>query len=264
MTQQPIRFDDGAAYERLMGVWSRLVGDVFLDWLSPATGQRWVDVGCGNGAFTEMLIERCAPRDMQGIDPSEGQIAYARTRLAARGAVFQQGNAMALPFDTSRFDAAVMALVIHFVPDPAKGVAEMARVVCPGGTVAAYTWDQPGGAGPLDPIELEMRAMGIAPLARPSANIQRMEALRGLWTNAGLEAVETRAITVMRTFNDFDDFWMSTTGTGAVKPVLEAVCASAIAQLRGRVRERLPADTQGRIAYDSRAFAVKGRVPKSR
>ena len=58
MTQQPIRFDDGAAYERMMGAWSQLVGQVFLDWLSPAPGQRWIDVGCGNGSFTEQLIQR--------------------------------------------------------------------------------------------------------------------------------------------------------------------------------------------------------------
>ncbi len=52
MAQQPIRFDVGAAYERMMGTWSRLVGQVFLDWLAPATGQSWIDVGCGDGAFT--------------------------------------------------------------------------------------------------------------------------------------------------------------------------------------------------------------------
>ena len=67
MTQQPIRFDDGAAYERMMGAWSQLVGQVFLDWLSSAMGQRWIDVGCGNGAFTEMLVERCAPALVQGV-----------------------------------------------------------------------------------------------------------------------------------------------------------------------------------------------------
>jgi SAM-dependent methyltransferase len=83
MTQQPIRFDDGAAYEHMMGAWSRLVGHVFLDWLSPATGQRWIDVGCGNGAFTEQLIQRCAPAEARGIDPSEGQLAFARTRPGA-------------------------------------------------------------------------------------------------------------------------------------------------------------------------------------
>ena len=57
-----IRFNDGAAYEEFMGKWSRLAGDAFLRWLDPAPGWRWVDVGCGNGAFTQELVERCAPR----------------------------------------------------------------------------------------------------------------------------------------------------------------------------------------------------------
>src|ERR1700719_1623728 len=98
MAEQQIRFDDGAAYERMMGVWSRLVGEIFLDWLALPPGLRYVDVGCGNGAFTELLIERCKPVDVQGIDPSEGQLAFARTRPGAHLAKFQHGDAMALPF----------------------------------------------------------------------------------------------------------------------------------------------------------------------
>src|SRR4051812_30481386 len=135
-----IRFDDGAAYERYMGKWSQLAGETFLDWLAPAAGLRWLDVGCGNGAFTEMLVERCAPLSVHGIDPSEAQLAYARSRAASRVAQFQPGDAMALPFPDNAFDAAVMPLVIFFVPEPARGVAEMARVVSPGGLVAAYAW----------------------------------------------------------------------------------------------------------------------------
>ena len=157
-----IRFDDGAAYERYMGKWSQLAGETFLDWLAPQSGLRWLDVGCGNGAFTEMLVERCAPVSVQGIDPSEGQLAYARTRPASRVAQFRQGDAMALPFPDDTFDAAVMPLVIFFVPDPAKGVAEMARVVCPGGTVTAYAWDMPGGGFPYEALQAEMRGLGVA------------------------------------------------------------------------------------------------------
>src|SRR5262245_14036668 len=109
MAEQPIRYEDGAAYERQMGAWSRLAGDVFLDWLRPPSGLGWIDVGCGNGAFTQLLIERCAPAEVQGIDPSEGQLAFARTRLAGRPAQVRQGDAMALPVAAASFDAAVMA-----------------------------------------------------------------------------------------------------------------------------------------------------------
>src|SRR6186997_1923920 len=111
-----IRFDDGAAYERYMGTWSQLAGGAFLEWLDPAPGWRWLDVGCGNGAFTELVIERSAPASVIGIDPSEAQLAFARTRPGAKRAEFHQGNAMSLPFGDDAFDAAVMPLVIVFVP----------------------------------------------------------------------------------------------------------------------------------------------------
>lgn len=262
MAEQQIRFDDGAAYERMMGVWSRLAGDIFLDWLAPRPGLRWIDIGCGNGAFTELLVERCAPAEVQGIDPSEGQLAFARARPAARVAEFRQGDAMAVPFSEHRFDAAVMALVIFFVPDPAKGVAEMVRVVCPGGTVAAYAWDMLGGGFPQEPIRVEMRAMGISPMAPPSADASRMEALRDLWTGAGLDAVETREIVVQRPFADFDDFWTTSLMGSSVGPTVAAMASGDAELLKTRVRARLPADAAGRITYAARANAVKGRVPK--
>src|SRR5260370_15806685 len=113
----------------MMGVWSRLAGEIFLDWLAPPSGLRWIDVGCGNGAFTELVVERCAPAEVQGIDPSEGQLAFARARPAARVAAFRQGDAMALPFSADRLDAAVLALVIFLVAHPVNGVSAMAPLV---------------------------------------------------------------------------------------------------------------------------------------
>ena len=119
-------------------------------------------------------------------------LLFARTKPAARGAEFLQGDAMALPFPHDRFDAAVMALVIFFVPDPAKGVAEMARVVRPGGAVATYAWDTLGGGFPWEPIQVEMRALGVTPPLPPSVGASRMGALRDLWACAGLEAIDAR------------------------------------------------------------------------
>jgi ubiquinone/menaquinone biosynthesis C-methylase UbiE len=262
MVEQKIRFDDGAAYEQMMGIWSRFAGEIFLDWLAPLAGLRWIDIGCGNGAFTQLLVERCAPAEVQGIDPSEGQLAFARTRSTSRMVEFRQGDAMALPFPVGRFDAAVMALVLIFVPDPAKGIAEMARVVRPGGTVATYMWDMLGGGFPVDPILVEMRAMGFVPQRPPRMEASRMEALRDLWTGAGLEAVETREIAVQRTFTGFDEFWMTQLMFPSVAPVVAAMAAGDVETLKSRVRTALPADAEGRITYGARAHAIKGYRPK--
>jgi SAM-dependent methyltransferase len=259
--QQPIRFDDGAAYERYMGIWSQLAGETFLAWLAPKSGLRWLDVGCGNGAFTEMLVERCAPVSAEGIDPSEAQLAFARIRPASRVAHFRQGDAMAIPFPDDTFDAAVMPLVIFFVSNPARGVAEMARVVCPGGLVTAYAWDMEGGGFPYEALHDEMRGMGASVPVPPSPEASRIDTMRDLWTGAGLDAVETRAITVQRTFADFEDYWTTIFGGPSVGPKLAAMSSDDLALLKARMRERLPADATGRIIYSARANAVKGRVP---
>ena len=262
MVETQIRYEDGATYERYMGDWTRLAGGTFLDWLVPAPGLRWVDIGCGTGAFTELLVERCAPAEVQGIDPSEAQLGFARSRPAARLAQFQQGGAEALPFAERRFDAAVMALVIFFVPDPAKGVAEMVRVVRPGGTIATYAWDMLGGGFPLEPIHAEMRAIGLKYPLPPRSDAVRMEALRNLWSGAGLEAVETREITVHRAFADFDDFWDAGVLSASIRPIVATMASADVELLKTRVRARLPADSVGRVTCRARANAIKGRVPK--
>src|SRR5512137_1710704 len=101
MAAPTIQFNDGAAYDRMMGVWSRMVGEVFLDWLAPAPGLTWADIGCGSGAFSDLLAARCAPAKIYGIDPSEAQLVQARKGLAAGVAEFRQGDAMALPYPDS-------------------------------------------------------------------------------------------------------------------------------------------------------------------
>jgi ubiquinone/menaquinone biosynthesis C-methylase UbiE len=262
MAKQPIRFDDGAAYERMMGVWSRLAGEIFLDWLAPKSGLKWVDVGCGNGAFTELVVAKNAPAKISGVDPSDGQLAYARTRRGVEMAEFRKGDGMALPFPDRSFDVAIMALVIFFVPEPAKGVAEMVRVVAPGGTVAAYAWDIVGGGFPLQPIQTELKAMGFTPTRPPTFEASQIDALKKLWSDAGLVDIETRRIDVKRSFLDFDDFW----GAAAAAPTLGELFAKMppdeLTGLKTHVRGYLDEDNNGRISYSAWANAIKGRVPE--
>ncbi len=79
MAEQTIHFDDGAAYEQMMGIWSRFAGEIFLDWLALPSGLRWIDIGCGNGAFTELLVERCGPwRSRASIPPRSSSPLHER------------------------------------------------------------------------------------------------------------------------------------------------------------------------------------------
>jgi ubiquinone/menaquinone biosynthesis C-methylase UbiE len=254
-------FSDGAAYERLMGRWSRLIGESFVDWLDLPKGLRCLDVGCGNGAFTEVLIAGCAPATVVGLDPSEGQVAFARQRPGAASAEFRIGDAQALPFGDGSFDAALMALVISFVPEPAKAVAEMARVVRPGGWVATYMWDITNGGLPIVPLYRAGKSLGMTTPGSANPAVSRREALQELWQQAGLEAVDSRAFRTNVVYSDFDDFWDSNTISGPAGQWVQAMAPDLREQLRTRTREQLPVAADGRITYEVFANAVKGRLP---
>jgi ubiquinone/menaquinone biosynthesis C-methylase UbiE len=261
MTEAEDLFNDGAAYERRMGRWSRVVGEKFLDWLAVPQGLRWLDVGCGNGAFTEVVIARSAPAAVSGVDPSEGQLTYARTRPAAKLAEFRRGEAQALPYPDRSFDAATMALVISFVPDPAKAVREMLRVVRPGGWVAAYMWDLPGGGIPIAPMFRALKSLGVA-VPFPGVEVSRRDNMRALWEQVGLQSIDTCEIRIPVVYADFDDFWQSFSVPGGPSgAAIRKMSPPEIEQLKDRVREELPAGRDGRIAYEAFANAVRGRAP---
>jgi ubiquinone/menaquinone biosynthesis C-methylase UbiE len=194
MAEAPNFFTDGQAYERLMGRWSRAVGEVFLDWLALPEGLYWLDVGCGTGTFSEIVVDRCRPSSMSAIDPSEGQINYALSGPAASQVTFRTGDAQSLPFADHAFDVAAMALVINFVPDGAKAAAEMKRVVKPQGTVGAYVWDNLGGGFVQRPLVEALTAMGIDVPAGSALKNTRVGELQKLFEQAGLEQVTTRTI----------------------------------------------------------------------
>jgi ubiquinone/menaquinone biosynthesis C-methylase UbiE len=263
MTEQQVRFEDGAAYEQMMGKWSRIAGNVFLDWLALPAGLRCVDIGCGNGAFTALLAERCAPTELHGVDPAPAQLSFARGRAGAAIAKFHEGDAMALPFPDNKFDVATMALVIFFVPQPEKGVAEMARVVKPDGLIASYAWNMPGGGFPMESFRAQMRAMGLTPMGPPREDASSMDVLRELWSGAGLEKIETKEITAHRTFADFEEFWSITLkGSSSLGPMIAKMSPGERQRLKEGVSARVTAAADGRITIEGRANAVKGRVPK--
>jgi SAM-dependent methyltransferase len=268
METQPRQLTDvwarGTAYEPYMGRWSRLVAREFLAWIAVPPESRWLDVGCGTGALTQTILERTSPREITGIDPSEGYIASVRAQVHDARVRFQVGEAQSLPLETGTYDAVVAGLSLNFMPQPDLGLVEMARVTRSGGTVAAYVWDYAGqmqmlrffweAAGALDPVA---RALGEGkrfPLCQPGP-------LVALFESARLQEVEVRTIDVPMVFRDFEDYWSPFLGgEGPAPHYVMALNVEQRQRLQECVRTRLSVGADGSISLVARAWSVHGRV----
>ena len=242
MTDTRVAFDDGNAYDRYMGRWSRAIGEKFLAWLEPPAKRVWLDVGWGTGAFTELVLARATPEMIIGIDPSPAQVEHAKRTVTAPQADFRAGDATDLPFGTGEFDVVVSALVIHFFPDRPKAFREMLRVTRPGGIVAGYTWRK-------SPTIIDAP---YGPLAR------------GVIEIAGDVMTSPAVPEASQTFCDFEDYWTSQTATFP-HPVAKSAAAlndHDRERLRDILRTALPAAVDGTITYVSRATAFKSRKPR--
>jgi ubiquinone/menaquinone biosynthesis C-methylase UbiE len=262
MADAAMRFDDGVAYERFMGRWSRAVGRVFLNWLAPPAGAHWLDVGCGTGALTELVLDTCSPAAVSAVDPAKAQIDYVSRQPVAQRADFRVADALALPFLDATFDVVTSAIVINFIPDRPRALAEMRRVGRFGGIVAGYVWDFAGERGPNWPLRLGMREIGAEVLRPAGADDTALAALSLLFASAGFEEIATRSIDVSVDFQDFDDFWRAHTPNlhPTTKMIAELRNADR-SRLIERVRAELPPGPNGSIAYSARANAVKAHVP---
>ena len=252
----------GDLYEPYVGRWSRKVASELLAWLRLPPHLSWLDVGCGTGALTQVILDRALPASVVGIDPSAAFIDHARGHISDPRASFDIGDAQDLPVETNRFDAAVSALVLNFVPKPEAAVAQMARAVKPGGTVAAYVWDYAGkmelmrlfwdAAVELNPAATELDEGRRFPLCGPAP-------LTELFAQAGLNAVDVRALDVATPFRDFDDYWTPFLGgQGPAPGYAMSLNEQDRSRLRERIRSALPVRPDGAIELMARAWAVRG------
>ncbi len=245
-----------AAYAAFMGRWSQPLAVGFADLAGVHGGQRALDVGCGPGMLTEELVARLGEAAVTAIDPSPPFVAATRERFPE--ADVRSGAAEQLPFADDAFDAALAQLVVHFMADPVRGLAEMARVTRPGGLVATCVWDHAGDGGPLS---LFWRAVqDIDPGAGDESGLagSREGHLAELCAAAGLPEVESSSLTVRVGFATFADWWQPfTLGVGPAGSYVAGLAPEARSSLAGRCEQLLP-DPPFEVAAS--AWAVRARV----
>lgn len=137
---------DRAAAERLVAIY--LTPDVaatrrrVLEALAPRSGERLLDVGAGPGFLAAAAADRIGPSGyVCGVDVSAPLLAYARERAGVPWLEFRHGDATALPFADGAFDAAVSMQVLEYVPEVDAALAEIARVLRPGGRALVVDTD---------------------------------------------------------------------------------------------------------------------------
>ena len=253
------------SYEGYIGRWSRVVAPEFLAWLHAKRGSRWVDIGCGTGELTRAILELSAPEAVDGFDLSGSYINYARERTQDPRATFAVTDAQALPCADAAYDVAVAGLCLNAMPDQPRAVAEIMRVVKPGGIVGAYVWDFDGKMQMLTHFWNTVETLDPSPedsTDDPQFAICKPEPFAELLRAAGLHDVEVRAIDAPTVFKDFEDYWTPfLRGEAPAQQHTAALTAERRAVLRERLRASLPIIGNGSIPMIARAWAAKGRVP---
>jgi SAM-dependent methyltransferase len=252
-----VSFDVAAsAYDRFMGRYSAPLAPQLADLAGVAAGQRVLDVGCGPGALTRELVERVGARAVTAVDPSEPFVDAARERhpdVEVRRAAAEE-----LPFADGAFDAALAQLVVHFMADPVRGLAEMGRVTRPGGAVAACVWDHAGGRGPLGVFWQAARELDPDVDDESELAGAREGHLSELFAAAGLAEVEETALRIAVEHATFDDWWEPyTLGVGPAGAHVRRLDEERRRDVRERCRALLP---PAPFTLTAQAWAAHGVV----
>jgi SAM-dependent methyltransferase len=258
-------FAAGEGYELYMGRWSRRLAAPYVAFAGPRDSERVLDVGTGTGVLASSL-EAALPRsEIVGVDPSAGFIAHAQKNATSARLRFEVGDAQALGYGDASFDHAMALLVLNFIPDHARALAEMRRVTRPGGTVSACVWDYGDGMESLRIFWDE--AVALDPAAAPkherNMKLSRQGQLGELWRSAGLGDVREQPVVIEQRFSSFGDYWEPfLKGTGPGGAYVAALRADRLQELERRMRGRLlEGGRDGAFTLKARAWCVRGEVP---
>ena len=259
-------FAASAGYERFMGRWSRQLAPAFIAFAGVKNGDRVLDLGTGTGSLAATMEATFPDTQTVGVDPSEGFISYARKNAKTAHSQFELGDAQALKFNDASFDKTLSLLVMNFIPDHQKAVAEMRRVTRPEGIVSACVWDYERGMQMLRFFWDEAVAFdpAIEPKDERHMKLSHQGQLSNLWKQSGLLNVKEEPITIDQAFSSFNDYWEPfTKGAGPGGAYVISLSQDRREQLEGHIRKRLlGSHDDGPFILTATAWCVRGEVPK--
>jgi SAM-dependent methyltransferase len=250
----------GAAYDTFMGRYSRPLARAFAEMAEVAPGQCVLDVGCGPGALTGVLVDRLGPGSVTAIDPSAPFVAACAARHP--GATVRRGRAEEIPFGDAGFDRVLAQLVLHFVSDPDRCGGEFRRVLRPGGVAAACVWDFAQGMQMLRLFwDAALELDPAAPDQARTLRFGRQGEIAELLVAAGFGDVVESTLEVASTYADVDELWSGfLAGIGPAGAYCMRLDEAARAALREALVRRLGSPA-GPFTLTATARCARGRSP---
>jgi len=250
----------GQAYDLFMGRYSRPLAAEFADSAGVVAGGSALDVGCGPGALTAVLVERLGPDSVTAIDPSPPFVAECAARHP--GISVTTGQAEALPFSDAGFDYVLAQLVLHFVSEPRRATEEMRRVLRPGGVVAACVWDFAEG---MEMLRVFWdAALALDPGAPDEARTLRFGhegEIPELFEAAGFDVITETTLVVRSEYAGFEELWSGfLAGIGPAGSYCVALPDARRQALREELFRRLDCPI-GSFTLSATARAASARTP---
>jgi SAM-dependent methyltransferase len=223
----PVKIKAAAAYnaaadhfdDEALSLWAKY-GRRTIERLGFLAGTSVLDVGCGTGASAIPAAERVGPKGkVIAVDLAERLLEIARHKAATRNlenVEFRLGDMENLGYPDQHFDAVICVFAIFFVPDVAKQVRELWRMVRPDGQLAITTWGprvwEPGSTGWWSAVKELRPDLSVA--FNPWDRIAEPKALREIFTEAGIPDAEIVAEDGRQALRSPEDWWTMVIGSG--------------------------------------------------